>query len=389
MRTGHALARLVESPALVQTVRSLPGPAFAALVRRIGVEDAGELVALATTEQLVAAFDEDLFGNPRPGEQETFDPARFVIWLEVLLEAGDAIAAQRTSELDLDFVVHALGSLIVVLEHEAIDTRMAEGDRDARLADKAIDNALSESIDGYLLISRRHDGWDAVLSLVLALDRDHRTFLERVLDRCAAINSDYLDDLAALVGVLSERESNAEDALGAREDRRTAQGYVEPRAAKAFLAAARAPIVAPARDPLTRAYLRELDHTPHVAETELPDELRALLDDAPERALPAAPSPILAALRELPAEAYAARMRELAYLANVLVAGATYDGRRFAPYEATQAVLATIALAAALRGASEPDALRALLASTEADHLFREAASHLAKIDPRSPGFVV
>ena len=34
----------------------------------IGIEDAGEIVALATTEQIVTAFDEDLFVNARPGD---------------------------------------------------------------------------------------------------------------------------------------------------------------------------------------------------------------------------------------------------------------------------------------------------------------------------------
>ena len=72
------LARLIGSPDLARTVRALPLGTFAALVRHVGVEDAGEIVALATTDQLVAAFDEDLFVNTRPGERETFDPRRFV-----------------------------------------------------------------------------------------------------------------------------------------------------------------------------------------------------------------------------------------------------------------------------------------------------------------------
>ena len=48
------LARFIAAPDLVQQVRSLPNPAFAAIIRRLGVEDSGELVALATTEQLLS-----------------------------------------------------------------------------------------------------------------------------------------------------------------------------------------------------------------------------------------------------------------------------------------------------------------------------------------------
>ena len=93
------LGHLIESPTLVRDVRALPPLTFSKLIQRVGVEDAGELVALATTEQLVSAFDEDLFRNTRPGQREAFDPARFVTWLEVLLEAGEDVAARRFAEL--------------------------------------------------------------------------------------------------------------------------------------------------------------------------------------------------------------------------------------------------------------------------------------------------
>lgn len=79
------LARLIEDPDLPARIRELSSERFTALVHEVGVADAGELVALATTEQLVAAFDEDLFVNTRPGEREVFDRQRFVTWLEVLL----------------------------------------------------------------------------------------------------------------------------------------------------------------------------------------------------------------------------------------------------------------------------------------------------------------
>lgn len=368
LATSLVLARLVDAPDLVRGVRALPPPAFSALVRRIGVEDAGPIVALATTEQLVAAFDEDLFDNPRPGERETFDPARFATWLEVLLEAGDAVAARRVSELSIDFVVHALGSLVVVLDDAALRMQMADGGSDARRVDKAIESSLSEELDGYLLIARRHDGWDAVLALVLALDRDHRAFLERVLERCAAIASALLDDLAELAGVLTESEAVADEVEAEREARRAAAGYVEPRAARAFLAHARGPFT-PERDPLTRAYFRELAPVTATA-TAIPDELRAILAEVePERLLPAPLSPVLEALRELPPAIHAARLAELTYLANVLIAGASTDSRRYTPHEAATEVLATVERGLAAWGG---DPVR-VLETTPCDVVFRRA----------------
>lgn len=63
VRTRALLTRLIEMPDLAATIQALPAERFAALVRELGVEDAGELVALATTEQLVQAFDEDPFSQ--------------------------------------------------------------------------------------------------------------------------------------------------------------------------------------------------------------------------------------------------------------------------------------------------------------------------------------
>lgn len=364
MTASLVLAQLVNTPDLVRGLRALAPPAFSALVQRVGVEDAGPLLAAATTEQLVAAFDEDLF-HARPGERETFDAARFTTWLEVLLEAGEAIAAQRVSELSEPFVVHAIHELVLVLDHEALLLQM-DGSRAALRADKAIESSLSEELDGYLLIARRADGWDAILSLVLALDRDHRAFLERVLDRCSALASSYVDDLDALTELLSESESVADDVLGEREARRAAAGYVEPQAARAFLA------LPPSaeRDPITRAYFRELT-PPRTARQDVPEELReALAQLEPERMLPAPLSPVLEALRELPPELYAVRLAELTYLANVLIAGArSREGGRYTPHEASTEVLATIERA--LPG--DPEAMARVLAATPCDLLFRRA----------------
>jgi len=59
---------------------------------------------LATTEQLAEIFDEDLWMNNRPGEDEAFDADRFGLWLEIMLEMGEDIVAKKLIELDENFV---------------------------------------------------------------------------------------------------------------------------------------------------------------------------------------------------------------------------------------------------------------------------------------------
>lgn len=418
--TRSLLRRLIEMPDLARTIPALPATTFAALIREVGIEDAGELVALATTEQLVRSFDEDLFRGERVGERETFDVGRFAVWLEVLLEAGDDVAAARVAELDEDFVAHALAGIVLVFEEDALRERFDEADEDdARHADKALESALTEDIDGYVLVAKRHEGWDAALALILALDRDHRALLVRLLDRLATVSRPHLDDLEELSTVLSEAESLAEDVEAAREERRGLQGYVEARAARGFLALARRPFatgehVVPERDASTRAYFRDLERSARAANLSpaaslaplaLPPavqrELAAVSELASERAMepmPATPTmraftDALSELGALAPEIFGERMEEIAYLTNVLLAGHEHDGRRMKSKEAADAALATVAFGAVVaewegrplpkagkprRRAPTRDELVAILRARPADVLFRVASHTLA-----------
>jgi hypothetical protein len=399
------VAAMIESPDLVRTIRSMPAPQFSALVRQVGVEDAGELIAFATRDQIVTAFDEDLFDNPAPGEREVFDPQRFVVWLEVLLEAGDAVAASKLAELSEEFLAHAFQNLVWVLDVDALALRMSRGGRAADAVDRALESSLSEELDGYLLVAKQHDGWDATLALVLALDRDHRDLLVRILDHCAAIAGDYVEDLDALADVLTLEESLADDVEAEREQRRAQQGYVEPRAARNFLTLARKPLKrSDKRDPVTRAYFRELEIDASATE----DRAAALerlgaaagetISSGSEMELaPASSSDPLDAfiaamqlVHEHDPARFGARMEELAYLSNVLVAGAAIDGERVGAVRAAEAALATVALGAALelQEAATASALARVLMAFSADYLFRKASSTLVRADRGHLGFL-
>src|SRR3954452_201403 len=102
------LMRILERPGLVAAVRELPGAVLGKLIDRIGLEDAGELVALATTAQLERVFDDDLWRADRAGGDETFRPERFALWLRVMLEAGEDVLVQRLSELPQDLLALAV-----------------------------------------------------------------------------------------------------------------------------------------------------------------------------------------------------------------------------------------------------------------------------------------
>ena len=343
------------------------------LIERVGLEDAGELVALATTEQLAQIFDEELWHSARPGVDERFDADRFLVWLEIMHEAGDRFVAEQLAELPLELVTLAFHRHLLVIGFDDLRAELTAGDDDAELAEKAFDSCLSEEIEDYQLIWRGGDGWDNVLSALLALDRDHHAHAIELLERCARMSSELIADNGGLYDVLTSEEMLESDLGAERETRRAERGYVAPSAAAAFLRLARQPFAktataAPERDPLTHSYFRELSPKAVAPQSPPPEragtapqprDLAQLLDaagitqsDAPPRLLGSGRASreeplVIEALRTLASdnpEKFAERSEELAYLSNVLVAGCSVDGRRLRPLEAVEHAIAAVSL---------------------------------------------
>ena len=349
------------------------------LVRHVGLEDAAEIVAMATGEQISRVFDEDLWVGSQPGEEEIFDAGRFILWLEVLFENGLESAMEKIVRFDEDLIVLALTRHILVLDMDALAGRMAGHDRrdGAYLVDKILDGALTLEFEGYLVIAKPHCGWDVVSTLLIELNQVDASMLDRLLRHCGRISADYIDDNGGLYDVLTAEEMLTADLAGERQDRRQQEGYVPPASAVAFLEQARAHTLAQhvadkGWDYDTRRYFKSLNTDTAktaAADTTAPDPVRnadrqrvlGLLQEAEiikspgtQRQLPSGeshpePMPLaraMRALREDGAAAYDQRLVEITYLANVLMAGCPLHGRRFRPVEAAEAVMATCQLGA-------------------------------------------
>lgn len=368
--TRSLLYRILESPEQVSALQHLPPPTLARLIHHVGLEDAGELVALATTWQLARIFDEDLWRSTRPGREERFDAERFGLWLEVLLEMGADRAAARLAEMDEDFVTFALSGQVLVLDLDVLTmNRLSQGDgqEDEALVDKALESSLSHELDRFLLISRRPESWDAVLSVLVALDEAHHELLTRLLERCCHHASEYIEDNGGLYAVLTSAEQLESDVAQAREERREREGFVAPTDAAAFLGLARSGRVGD--DPITRGYARAQQEAtrmpPPAVEGTRPGQpaptlpLVQLLQEA-EVLTSQPPAALLGAggggeaqasattLREALAwlqgespEALSRCMQELGYLSNVLVSGCGHAGRPLRALEAAQVAIAT------------------------------------------------
>lgn len=326
----HRLARLLDTPSLAHVVPRLPPEALHQLVRSRGLDACVELVASATPAQLTALLDLDLWRQGEPGCDPQFDGDRFGEWLDVLADAGPETAARTVAALDTDLMVAGLSRYVRVFDpgifeptaqsdDEPIDRHeaMREGDSTgldhAAMRDRS-GPALECDVGGYIVRARRVDAWDAIVTLLVALDtEDHRAF-HAIMQGCRRV-SNSRPEIDGLDHLLMVPEQHQHDVAAARERRQSQQGYAIPADARAFLQMARQP--RPARseaatpgavpvNPIVAAYFRSADD-----------------------------APALAAAGDADAARRFARSRELAFLANVLLAGCSVQSRPFTPQEAS------------------------------------------------------
>ena len=386
---ADGLARLLESPFLAQVVPQLAPETLHQLIKHRGLADSGEIVASATSQQLTSLLDLDLWPSPQPGRDERFDADRFGEWLELLAETGDTVAARTVAALDVNLVVAGLARYVRVFDAATFEPTESSDDEPRQGGGRRSDSLECE-IGGYVVRAARSEAWDAILTLLVALDTDHPDSFHAVMSGCRRVSNsapeiDGLDDL------LGTPEQQLHDVALDRERRRSQQGYSTPADARAFLQLARQRrrhrADVPAVNPLAAAYFRAADEA--VASTDwnarsqkrgkesgedggdsapidavvallaeaglVPGRPRALLESAEPSRLTRM-RPLMSHLRDTNHTAYLLRSRELAFLANVLVAGCSVQSRPFTPQEASDAAVGICNLGLERWPAGWPDA---------------------------------
>src|SRR5262245_45693241 len=378
------LDRILNTPGLEQVVPRLRPDLLHRVIQTCGLEDCGEIVALATPEQLARIFDLDLWRAAKAGRDEQFDADRFGVWLEVLVESGAAPAAQKLAGMDVDLVIAGLAQHALVYDIAAVTPfETTDGELITFYADaiSVFDNGLTFDVGGYLLVARRAGSWEAIVEVLTSLDAGHPDYFHQVMRGCRSLsNSGY--EVDGLDDLLPEGDQVMFDLSVDREQRREKQGYVTPAQARAFLQMSRelrfGSDAMPPANPLARAYFRAIDETRAAdahgassasgllaAASEGPpapeDSAEAvaavfeILHDAgilaqPPRALLSGSegrAPRLGHIRarlefalDQDQAAYSARNEELAYLANTLKAGCSIQARPFTAQEASDAAVA-------------------------------------------------
>lgn len=376
------LDRILSTPQLVRAVPQLQPEILHRLVHHCGLEDSGDLLALATPAQLTRVFDLDLWRAAAPGLDERFDAERFGRWLEVMVDTGVRGAAATLASVNDDLLAAAFAAHVRVFDHAAVAPYITlDGDWSPPAS---FSEGVRCEVGGYVVLAKRTDFWDAITTVLRALADAHGAVFDRVMRSCGRVSSSR-PELDSLDERLTAAEQAMFDAALDRETRGGAHGYVTPAQARAFLETSRRidlrDPVKPARDAVTRAYFRDVEAaaaTTRDAESQpplrdvdaepapqatadaviamvellrdagvLPRDTHALLEAPREPPPQATTAPRLARIRTLleftqdrDPGAFAIRNTELAYLANVVAAGTTIQSRPVGPEEASEAVMA-------------------------------------------------
>jgi hypothetical protein len=287
----------------------------------------------------------------------------------VLVDTGDSVAARTVAALDRHLVIAGLSRYLRLFDPGTFEPTESSDDepvdRHERMNSETSRDLPECEVGGYLLRARRTDAWDAIVTLLVTLETEHNDYFHAVMRGCRRLSNsrpeiDGLDDL------LMAPEQHLHDVAIGREQRRSRQGYATPADARAFLHMARRP--QHTINPIATAYFRaaeeQADTTPEdpfadapYGDDDIPTSLDAVIELLAEAGvMPGRPRallvgadddlgatrlPLLKRLMEFVRHhdetAYLTRSRELAFLANTLLAGSSVQSRPFTPQEASDA----------------------------------------------------
>jgi hypothetical protein len=368
MQKRGLLQVLRNDPALPALLRTLQPAALAQLVERVGLNDAGELMQLTPTRNLLKALDESLWKSPLPGRAEIFDAHELVDWLEAWNEIGDEFVADRLAAMSDDYRALCLSHVVRVGIHHTLAFLDIPDDE----VDKEIDTLKplgSCALYGpYMVAPEVEDAWEVIRMSLDALWTHHPEQLLHTLHR--------LDGAESMLAAQESRRQLTIDVASERERHRENLGYVTAPGAGAFLlfvATARMEelVVLDAYDEETRRHLAafgasdvdvdgdddddnesepgeagpdeglQLQRLRTILEREqllIPQDTLLLTDQSKREHV--ALTAVLTDLAQTDQSAFERCARELAYLANVLKLGVRVRGAAMSDIEARDAAYA-------------------------------------------------
>ncbi len=363
IKSGKQLLKVfTDNKNLSKFIPQLPPSSLGTLIQEVGITDAGELIEFSTPDQFVAVVDESVWRSLQPGAPERFVPEEFLAWTELILEIGDEFAAERFAAMDEDLLTTAMGYYIEVQDMnlrvvDASDNRQ-EGQLDAI---SGMGKESSALFDQFEVTPVFQDEWAVIEPALIALRAYESALFEAILSRCCLAGS-----------VLSSNRDSSHTELDAahnREKRQESEGFVTPQRAGIFLESARDSDLQTlashdaydldTQDYLNRAERRqqspaEVSEVQNQQAVDLPEGsefsvLNEAIESIEQRQLAtkfigyetqATRLKLETALAALDPEKSMVRIKELAYLSNLLVKGERCDGERIKADDSARLVMA-------------------------------------------------
>ena len=182
------LDRILNTPHLEHVIPRLRPDLLHGIIQRCGLEDCGEILALATQEQLARVFDLDLWRASQPGLDERFDADRFGVWVEGMVDNGAGLAAEKLAGMEVDLVITALSKHTFVHDRAAVSSyETLDGEHMEPV--RAGDDRLALDVGGYVLVARRADSWEAIVEVLVTLATEYPSYFHQVMKGCRALSN--------------------------------------------------------------------------------------------------------------------------------------------------------------------------------------------------------
>jgi hypothetical protein len=288
------------------------------------------------------------------------------------MDEGEAVATRVVANMDPPVAIAGLSQCIRVFDPGIFEPTASTDDGLGRLRVRSA-GSLECEVGGYVVHARTAEAWDAIVALLVALADDRPDAFHALMHGCRRL-SNSTPEADGLDSLMLEPEQWLHDVARDRDRRRSRDGYLTASDARAFLQMARQPRSRESSpiNTVAAACFRALDDAmgsagvaaqPAGPAAESPSapavsasievvadllaeaglasaRLGALPDPGSAGAAHVTPmEPLMEHVHDVDPLAYFARNRELAFLANALVAGCSVHARPFTTEEAWNAAI--------------------------------------------------
>ncbi len=200
------------------------------LIHHIGLEDSGAVINAISDNQFLDVLDLDLWKNFSLGKGEEFDPCRFLIWIEILLEQGELFCAKKLILLGTEYLSTCLSYFVFVLNRDEsflqMDILQLGWYKDKYLLSVIENLENNHRIGDYVFYGKDEGGWDIIIAALECLVKEDFRFFEVLTYELYQQTMSNLSDSEDLSSIMDKKEQAQDDFHEAYELRIKEKGFI-------------------------------------------------------------------------------------------------------------------------------------------------------------------